>query len=281
MGRRKRWVNRVKGALFGITVSLIVIYALFPFVWSFISSIKPLNELWTPTVHYWPRHPTLDNYKDLITKTPFSVYFRNSAIVASLTTIVSVVVAALSAYSLSRFKGWFSASFLRAMILFHMFPTVFMVIPIFLIMKTLHLVNTYAALVFAYTTFSLPFCIWMLKGYFDSIPYELEEAARVDGCTRAGALWRIIVPLSAPGVIATAIYTFIGAWNELLFAVMLTNTTSMRTLPVGIKMFIGEYSIEWGMLTAGGVLASIPVAIGFLFLQKYLVQGLTAGGVKA
>jgi len=281
MVRRKRWGNRVKGALFGISVSLIVIYALFPFVWSFISSITPLNELWTPTIHYWPRHPTFNNYKDLIRKTPFGTYFRNSAIVASLTTLASVIIATLAAYSLSRFKGRFSANFLRAMILFHMFPTVFMVIPIFLIMRTLHLVDTYAALVLAYTTFSLPFCIWMLKGYFDSIPCELEEAARVDGCTRAGALWRIIVPLSAPGVAATAIYTFIGAWNELLFAVMLTNSNSMRTLPVGIKMFIGEYTIEWGMLTAGGVLASIPVVIGFLFLQKYLVQGLTAGGVKA
>ncbi|HDN79736.1 MAG TPA: carbohydrate ABC transporter permease [Chloroflexi bacterium] len=274
---RAVWLN----LLFALLIVVIIFYALSPFIWTVISSIKPLNELWTPTVQYWPRHPTLENYRDLLKQTPFGLYFRNSTIVATLTTLVSVIVATMAAYSLSRFKGRFSTSFLLFMIFFRMFPTVLMIIPIFLIMKALHLLDTYAALVVAYTTFSIPFCIWMLKGYFDSIPYELEEAARVDGCTRGGALLRIVVPLSAPGIAATAIYTFIGAWNELLFAVMLTHSTHMRTLPVGLKLFIGEYTIEWGMLTAGGVLTSIPVAIGFMFLQRYLVQGLTAGGIKA
>ncbi len=161
-----------------------------------------------------------------------------------------------------------------------MFPKVLIIIPLFVIMQKLRLLNTKGSLILAYTSFSLPYVMYMLIGYFSGIPQELDEAATVDGCSRTGILFRIVLPLAIPGIIATAIYTFIHAWDELMFAVMFTSTANQRTLPVGLSMYIGEYGIEWGNMCATALMTSLPVILLFMFLQKYLIAGMTAGGVK-
>jgi ABC-type glycerol-3-phosphate transport system permease component len=161
-----------------------------------------------------------------------------------------------------------------------MFPHILVIIPLFVIMRGLRLLNTKASLVLAYASFSLPYVMYMLIGYFAGIPQELDEAATVDGCSKTGILFRILLPLAVPGIVATAIYAFIHAWDELMFAVMFTSTSAQRTLPVGLAMYIGEYGIEWGNLCAAAILTSLPVVFLFMFLQKFLIAGMTSGSVK-
>jgi multiple sugar transport system permease protein len=161
-----------------------------------------------------------------------------------------------------------------------MIPHVFLLLPLFLIIQKMGLINTFTSLVITNSTFALPFSVWMLKGYFDTIPRDLEEAARIDGCTHVGAMWRVIMPLSAPGIAAVGLYTFIVSWQEYMFALTFARTTEMRTLPVGISLMLGDTRVLWGRLMASSVLVTIPVAIAFIYLQKHLVQGLTAGAVK-
>lgn len=263
-----------------IPVVLIVAYSLFPLAWSFITSIKETHEIHTPSVRYWPKNPTMSNYIRVLNRTDFPRQFLNSLIVGAGTTVFCVFISITSAYAFSRFKFRGSSSLKNFFLASQMFPKVLVIIPLFVIMRNLRLLNTYASLILAYTSFSLPFIVYMILGYFSGIPRELDEAATVDGCSRTGILFKIILPLSIPGIIATAIYAFINAWNELMFAVMFTSTKEMRTLPVGLSSHISEYGIEWGMMCAAGIMTSIPVIILFMFLQKFLIEGMTSGGIK-
>jgi len=203
----------------------------------------------------------------------------NSLLVAALTTIISVTVSVLAAYSFSRyrFKG---RKFLMSMFLTNnMFPTVLLLIPLYAIMRKIGILYTPASLVLSYTTFTIPFSIWLLSGFLDDLPLSLEEAAMVDGANRAQAFLRIILPILMPGMVATGAYIFMNSWNEYTFAVMFTNEAN-RTIPVALKNLIGQLGVEWGMLTAGGIITIIPVCIMFFFAQKRLISGLTAGAVK-
>lgn len=263
-----------------IPAILICLYSVLPLGWAFITSIKPAAEIHTPVIQYWPRNPTFESYLAVFKTTDFISQFKNSAIVAGCTTLFCVFISVTASYAFSRFhfKG---SKVLRTFFLSsQMFPKVLIIIPLFVIMRGLHLLNTKGSLVFAYTSFSLPYVIYMLIGYFAGIPQELDEAATIDGCTRTGILFKIILPLALPGIIATAIYAFIHAWDELMFAVMFTSTAAQRTLPVGLSMYIGEYGIEWGNLCAASIMTSLPVVILFMFLQRFLIAGMTNGGVK-
>lgn len=258
---------------------IILLFILFPFYWTFITSIKPEEELYG-AVTYWPTRVVWENYRDLFTTTVnFISAMKNSFITAGLTTIVSLTASTLAAYAFSRyrFKG---RKFMMALFLSNnMFPTVLLLIPLYSIMRKLSLLYTPWALVLAYTTFTLPFSVWLLNGFFNDLPMALEEAALVDGCSRKRAFFEIVLPILGPSLVATGVYIFMTSWNEYTFAVMFTNNAS-RTIPVALKSLIGQLGVDWGLMTAGGIVTIIPVCIMFFFAQKRLVEGLTAGAVK-
>lgn len=257
----------------------ILLFILFPFYWTFITSVKPDTELYG-MVSYWPSVVQWDNYKELFTTTVnFFNAMKNSFIAAGLTTILSLTASTLAAYAFSRYR-FAGRRFLMALFLSNnMFPTVLLMIPLYTIMRNLGLLYTPWALVLAYTTFTLPFSVMLLNGFFDDLPVSLEEAAMVDGCDRRMAFTRIVLPIIGPSLVATGVYIFMTSWNEYTFAVMFTNNAS-RTIPVALKSLIGQLGVDWGLLTAGGIITIIPVCIMFFFAQKRLVEGLTAGAVK-
>ena len=257
----------------------ILIFILFPFYWTFITSVKPDTELYG-AVSYWPSVVMWDNYKELFTTTVnFFNAMKNSFIAAGLTTLLSLTASTLAAYAFSRYR-FAGRKFLMALFLSNnMFPTVLLMIPLYTIMRKLGLLYTPWALVLAYTTFTLPFSVMLLNGFFDDLPVSLEEAAMVDGCDRRMAFTKIVLPIIGPSLVATGVYIFMTSWNEYTFAVMFTNNAS-RTIPVALKSLIGQLGVDWGLLTSGGIITIIPVCIMFFFAQKRLVEGLTAGAVK-
>jgi len=263
-----------------IAAAMVVFISVFPFIWMFFTSIKPPNEIFTLNPQLLPHHTTLENYVRVFKGTMFSRYFLNSIIIAISTTVLGLSIAILGAYSLARFEYPGRHSFLLIILTVQMFPTVVLIIPLFVVMRQFHLLNTYYCLIIAYTTFTLPFCVWMLKGFFESIPKELEEAAMIDGCSRVGAFSKITLPLSAPGIAATSIFSFIGAWNEFMFALTFINKEVMKTIPLGLQAFIGRFAVEWGQVMAASVMFTIPSLIFFMVVQKYLTKSLFVGAVK-
>ncbi len=262
-----------------LPILLIVLFALGPYIWSFISSITPEEALYGKVFRYYPENPTAENYQRLFQKIDFAVNMRDSLIVAFCTMIVGLSISVTGSYSFSRFRFRGRNFLLIQFLAINMFPVVLLLIPLFVIMKKLHLLDTYFALIIAYSTFTIPFSTWMMTSFFNAIPTELDESAQIDGCTRFSAMVRVIIPVAAPGISATAIYIFITAWNEFLYAAILTGTR-IRTIPIALQNMIGEYQIEWGLLTAGGVVSAIPVIVLFFFIQKNLISGMTAGAVK-
>jgi len=270
----------MKYALLYAVLLVLAAAVLLPFYWMVISSFRPPEALFSSKPSLWPSHLALEHYAHVLLRTSFVAQFKNSVILAIGTTLVCILTGSFAGYSLSRFK--FTGAFVVSMVIFlaMMFPATVVLIPLFLVFRTLKLLNTYWGLILAYATFALPFCTWMMKGFFDSIPVELEEAAIVDGCSRAGAMFRVAFPLAAPGVAATAMFGFLLAWNEYLFALTFTTSEDMRTLPVGLTLFSGEYYTNYGALMAASLMVCIPVLAFFLYANRYMIQGLTAGAVK-
>jgi len=276
---RKRGSSLFGAVLRYLLLAAMLAFLLFPFYWTFVTSIKPESELYGQTVTYWPQRATFDSYAKLFLEFKFLKPMANSLVVAAATTTISLTVSLLAAYAFSRyrFKG---RKFLMTLFLTNnMFPTVLLLIPLYAIMRKIGILYTPRALVLSYTTFTIPFSIWLLSGYLDDLPASLEEAAMVDGANRAQAFIRIILPILAPCVVATGAYVFMTSWNEYTFAVMFTNEAN-RTIPVALRNLIGQLGVQWGMLTAGGIITIIPVCIMFFFAQKRLIAGLTAGAVK-
>lgn len=258
---------------------LILLFILFPFYWTFVTSVKPDSELYG-AVTYWPRTIQWESYKDLFTTTVnFLAAMKNSFIVAISTTLITLTASTLAAYAFSRYRFRGRRVMMALFLSNNMFPTVLLLIPLYSIMRRLGLLYTPGALILAYSTFALPFTVLMLNGFFNDLPMSLEEAALVDGCNRRMAFFKIILPILGPSLIAAGVYVFMTSWNEYTFAVMFTNNAS-RTIPVALKSLIGQLGVDWGMLTAGGIITIIPVCIMFFFAQKRLVEGLTAGAVK-
>ena len=276
--------KRVKKIITVILVILVCMFALFPFVWMISTSFKPANEVYSKTPSFIPNEPTVEGYTEMLTTQSstfdFPQWLTNSVIVALLTTVFSMIIATLGGYGLSRFRfrgrGFLSYFILTTQVL----PGSLLIIPLYVIMGNLQLLDTRIGLVAAYCTFSVPFCTWMIKGFFDTIPISLEEGARVDGAGRFRIFSTVVLPLTVPGLVATGIFSFINGWNEYLFASTFMKSYENWTLPVGIASFQGQYTTNWGTLMAGAVLITIPVVILFLLLQKHLVSGMTAGAVK-
>ena len=262
-----------------IPLGLLMVFILFPYIWTFITSIKPADELYTNQFQFLPEKPTLEYYAQLLGEKKFILGARNSIIVSVSTSVVTLIIALMAAYACSRYNFKGKKYVLVGFLLIYMFPPVLLLMPIFVVMKNLALLNTFTSLVVAYCTFSIPFAIWLLTGFMNDIPEELEEAGIVDGCNRFNAFIRIIFPVMAPGIVAALIYIFIYSWNEFIFANMFT-VSKTKTIPIVIYSFIGENNIDWGLLTSGGILTGLPIIIMFMFIQKNLVKGLTSGGVK-
>ncbi len=254
-------------------------FLLFPFYWTFVTSVKPESELYGETVTYWPKTFSIESYRKLFTDFNFLKPMANSLLVATMTTVISLTVSVLAAYAFSRYRFKGRKLLMTMFLTNNMFPTVLLLIPLYAIMRKLGILYTPGSLVLSYTTFTIPFSIWLLNGYLDDLPMALEEAAMVDGANRAQAFVRIIMPILTPCVVATGAYVFMTAWNEYTFAVMFTNEAN-RTIPVALKNLIGQLGVQWGMLTAGGIITIIPVCVMFFFAQKRLIAGLTAGAVK-
>jgi len=226
-------------------------------------------------------HPvTLANYVAIWTQSNLPTLMRNSAIVTTFTVLICLAAGTLAAYSVSRARFTGRQQVLLFLLVLRMFPVVLMVIPLFVILRGAGLLDTRIGLALAYTGFLLPIFVWMMKGFFDAIPPELEEAARIDGCTRLGAMVRVVLPLVRGGLFACAVFVAIGAWNEYLFALMLTTSSGSRTWPVGLQLMVGEFQLPWGALSAGGMLSIIPVLVLFAIVQRSMVRGLAAGAVK-
>jgi len=262
-----------------IPLTLLLLFLLFPFYWTFVTSIKPEKELYNSFVTYWPQNVTFESYVKLFTSYNFLKPMTNSLIVALITTLLSLAVSVLAAYAFSRYEFKGKRIFMVLFLTNNMFPTVLLLIPLYSIMRNIGILYTPMSLVLSYTTFTIPFAIWLLNGYLNDMPPSLEEAAMVDGCNRGQAFTKIIFPVLIPCMIATGVYIFMTSWNEYTFAVMFTNEGN-RTIPVALKNLIGQLGVQWDLLTAGGIITIIPVCVMFFFAQKRLVEGITAGAVK-
>lgn len=256
-----------------------VLIVLFPIYWMAITSLKLPREIYrTPAL--WPHVFTLNNYRLLLEEKDFLDNIRNSVLVAGTVTIISLVVSSLAAYSMVRFRTRFRGLIGRLILFAYLTPTSLLFIPLSILMAKLHLGNSLYGLVLVYLTFSLPLSTWLLQGYFRSVPRSLEEQGMIDGLTRLGALLRIVLPLSGPGLAAVAIFTFTGAWNELLLALVLITSESARTAPLGLNYLITSDVLPWGPLMAGAVLSSLPLMVLYFVAQRFMVQGMATGGVK-
>lgn len=274
-----RWRGRVSRILLNCLVWGVVAVVVFPLYWMIVVSLKPWQEIFSIPPRFLPLHPTVVHYASLLTRTKFLLFFKNSTIVALETTAIVVILGTLGGYSLSRFHYRGRRLIERTIPLLYMVPSIVIAIPILLLLVQLGLTNTRFGLVLAYCTFSLPFALLMLKPFFESVPPEIEEAALVDGAGRLQALWRVVLPVSMPGIIAIATFTFILAWNEYLFAVILVSSDSLKMLPVGVAEFRDAMSVEWGLMMAASVALTLPVVVLFMFAQRHLIRGLSAGSV--
>lgn len=273
-----RWFGR-------IFLLFMLLYTALPMMWMLLTSIKSGFAAMAFPPEWWPNEPTLASYRKLLDPQnsvgqDFLRFFLNSLKVSVLTTILAVMVAVPAAYAFSRFSFPGRRFLFFAVLLRNMFPAVIFLVPLFILMRFLGLVNTHGSLVLTYLTFGLPLAIWLLKGFYDNIPIQLEQAARVDGATRLQAFILIVMPLSVPGIIATAIYSFIGAWNEYIYAYTFLNKNEQLTLPVGIQRFFSENTTDFPGLMAASFIMSVPVVVLFLVLQRYFVRALTEGAVK-
>ena len=251
----------------------------FPFLWVVLTSIRPSSELFANEFQLWSKQFTLQNYLTVLSS-GFAVYIRNSLLVSLPATVFAVTVSFVAAYSFSRRRFRFRYTLLILVVFLQLFPFIVLTTPIYFIFYRLGLVNNLLGLVITYIAVTIPFSIYMLFGYLDSVPRELDEAAIIDGCSTLGVIWRIVLPIAWPGVAATAIYAFVQAWNEFLFALTLITDNNLKTIPIGLANLFGQYTTQWDLVMSASVIATIPTLIIFLFLQRQLVSGLAAGAVK-
>ena len=267
------------GVIFALSVG--AVFAGFPVFWMLVSSFKSNPEIFELPPRVFTENFSFDAYSTILTDPAKRRFFINSYVVSLSVTVLTLVVAILAGYALSRFEFPFKRSLNMIVVSVQAVPPITLLIPYFGLMVTLHLYNTYPALILTYMVFTLPYAIIMMTGYFNTLPRELDEAVKVDGAGTMTALWRILVPISIPGLVSVGIYTFMIAWNEYLFALTLTRTENMRTVPIGIQLLMGQHSFKWNEMMAMSILGCLPVLILFLFFQRYFIGGMTAGSVKS
>jgi len=263
-----------------IAAAIIVVNGFFPAVWILLTSFKTETELLQVPISYLPQAPTLENYITAFTTQPLLRFMWNSVVVAGLSTVLCVLVSALAAYALTRLRLPHRNLIMSLLLAVAMFPLISLMVPLFKLMRELGLLNTYLALVLPYTMLSMPICTLVMASFFQDIPPDLEAAAMIDGCSRLGALFKVVVPLSAPGVFTAAILAFVNAWDEFLLALTMMNRVNMRTLSVGITLYQGEFAFPWPLISAALIVAIVPICILIAVFQERVVGGLTAGGVK-
>ena len=266
-----------------LRICILVFYllmVLLPFYWLFITSVKPRMDILTTDIQYWPKHFTLDNYRVLWSASNFDVFLKNSVLVSIGTGLFTTCFAILGGYSLARYKFKAKSAAVYGLLLTQMIPGVLVMIPTAILFSKVGLMNSLSGLIIIYIVGNIPFCLILMRSFFDRIPVDLEEAALIDGCSKLGALFRIVLPIMLPGIVATFVFAFIGAWNELLCAIMFISSDEFKTIPVGLSMFVQSYDINWGVMTAGAVMALVPSLIMFAIVQRFVVEGLTDGAVK-
>ncbi len=261
-------------------LTLFAVIAIFP-IWQVVNiSLRPGDQLLSTTLNLIPDRATLNNYVRLFTEKSFLRWMANSAFVALAVTLSAVALASTAGYAFSRFQFIGKKIGMLSLLTTQMFPATMLLLPMYIMLINLGLINTFLGVIIVYSATALPFCIWTMKGYYDTIPVSLEEAARIDGCSHFSAFYKIILPLAAPALVITALFSFMTAWSEYLVAAQILQDTDLWTLPLGLKSFESSMSTEWGLYGAGSIVVMIPVVILFLALSRYLVSGLTLGGVK-
>lgn len=272
-------MNKTSWATYLLALIFSVV-ALFPFCWMALSSVKPLRELYSVPPSWLPEHFSLENYINVLFNSNIPRYFINSAVISIGATGISIFLASLAAYGFARFKFAGRSGLQASILISQLLPTATILVPLYIILSRLGLINTYIGLILVYLIHTLPLCIWMLIGYFRSIPYEIEEAALVDGASRLVILYRIVLPLSVPGIISTIVYCFVSAWNEFIFALVFATDSRVKTLPIGLAEFTSEFNTDWGAVMAASMLMTLPIVVLFFGVQKLFVGGLTAGAAK-
>lgn len=275
----RRRGDRSRAASVGLHATLIVasVIAVFPVLWVLLTSLKP--AAYATTTDFF-KETTFENYTKLLDDTPFLTWFGNSLLIAGFTTVLGVFTAATTGYAVSRFRFPGKRGLMWTLLVTQMFPMAVLIVPLYNIMSDLGLLNQAAGLVITYLTIAVPFCAWMMKGFFDTIPREIDESGMVDGLTPFGTFWRLILPLAKPGLAVTAFYSFVTAWGEVAYASAFMVGDENLTLAGGLQKFVNQYGAQWGPMTAASVLIAIPAAIVFLFAQRHLVTGVSAGAVK-
>ena len=277
MGKIKEKIGSIFCHFYLIILSVI---AFFPLVWVILSSVKGSGELTSNPTSFLPKEFTFINYKNVIDNLGFTVNIGNSLIIALITTVIAITVSSMAAYGIVRFFPRFGNIMSRVLVTTYMFPPILLAIPYSLVMAKLGLTNTRVGLIIVYLSFSVPYAVWMLVGFFKTVPIGIEEAARVDGANKLVTFVRIVLPLVAPGIVATAIYTFINAWNEFLYSLILINSTDLMTVSVALKSLQGAEILDWGSMMAASTIVVIPSVIFFTFIQRYIAGGMTEGSVK-
>ena len=276
---RLRWSTVATSVVSHAILIVVAVFSLAPLLWAISSAFKPDAEILS-TFSVIPTDPTLDNFRTVIAETSFPRWFWNSLLVSVSTTLMALVVGTLGGYAMSRWNFYGRGLYGNTLLIIQMFPGVMLGIPLFLLLSDYHLVNTLWALVVTYLTFSLAFAVWMLKGYFDGIPKEIEEAAIIDGANRFQILWRMILPLAGPGMVTVGVFAFLLAWNEFFFAYLFLAQAEKYTLSLGMYSFIQQFTTQWGNIMAAGTLTTLPVLLAFFLIQRALTRGLVAGAVK-
>lgn len=267
-------------ALIYVCAALVAAVCLFPFLWMWLSSIKQLRELYTIPPVWLPTMPTLDNYRTVLFESNVPRYFINSLVISFGATGLALFIAIFAAYGFARFKFRGKTFYQSFVLIGQLLPTAAIIVPLFVTLRTLGLVNTYLGLILVYMIITLPLSVWMLTSYFRAIPVELEEAAIIDGSSRIGVLFRITLPLSVPGIIAVLVYSFITTWNEFIFALTFATDSSVKTLPIGLAEFTTEFNTDWGAVMAASMIMTVPIAVLFLSMQRLFIGGMTAGATK-
>lgn len=282
--RARRLLAKTGQYAFALLTAAVIIA---PFYWLFISSIMGQRELLSVPPHWVPLEPTFERYRaifSVVTSSEIVESFKagmvNSSIIAAWSTLIGLIVGTLAAYALARFKFRLRDPLIYAYLFTYMVPAIALVIPLYLVLSSVGLIDTKLGVILLHTTFVIPFVVWTMKGYFQTVPRDLEDAARIDGCSRFSALWRIVLPLVAPGVAATVIFSFLLSWDEFLYALIFTASLGAKTLPVALAEFSARKAVDYGLIATGGVLATLPPVLLAIAFQKYIVKGLTAGGVK-
>lgn len=281
MAAKKRTLASVtKRILLYVLLVFITIVTVYPIVQIFGVSLRPSNELYSTSLRIVPENASFDSYRNILFRKSFFTWLGNSIIVAFAVSILGVSLASTAGYAFSRFRFRGKRAGLVVILVTQMFPATMLLLPLYVLMKRIGLVDHLAGIVIAYTATALPFCIWTMKGYYDTIPRDLEEAAIIDGTSQAGAFWRVTLPLSAPALVITALFSFMTGWSEFVVARVIISRSELYTLPLGLESLSSTFQTEWANYAAGSILVCIPVVVLFLLLSRFLISGLTLGGVK-